>query len=383
MFYSQVNTLPLKKLLYIYYLYLRKRGEQRDIFYRTVGSYFNSGNVYDFNLARSAFEHIVITQKIRKIIMPAFLCTIFDDILIRRRVKPIFVDVDLKTLNIHVPEVQEAMSRGVDAILAVHTFGNPCDISALVDLKEDYSALLIEDCAHSLGAKYKGRAVGTFGDFSIFSMYKYFPTISGGFLISRSSLTGAEYEKEKFNLKKLIRLVYITETFHPIMFRLKEFSGGELVRSSGSRKAHIKKCSDMDVTIFNYFFKSIEEQVAGRNRVAKLFDTKISSNNVVKQKILKGSVSSRQSYPLIVKVPEARDYILKKLRKRGIMADRTWHDAIIFSPVIKRAYKVDSLRYPKAVSAARGIITLPIHSNYDERDVDFIVNAVNQELAKL
>ena len=382
MFYSQVNTLPLKKLLYIYYLCLRKRDEQKDIFYRSVGSYFNSRNVYDFNLARSAFEHVIITQKIRKIIMPAFLCSIFDDILIQRRVKPVFIDVEPKTLNIHVPEVQEAISRDVDAILAVHTFGNPCDISALVDLKEDYNALLIEDCAHSLGAKYRGRAVGTFGDFSIFSMYKYLPTVSGGFLISKSSLAEGEYEKEKLNLKRLLRLIYIIEAFHPVVFRLKEFSGdGEGMRSM--KKTPIKKCSDIDVAIFNYFFKNIEEQVAGRNRVADLFDAKISSDNVIKQEILKGSVSSRQSYPLIVKAAEARDRVLKKLRKRGIMAERTWHDAIVFSPAIKRAYKVEPLEYPNTVNAARGIITLPVHSNYDEKDVDFIVNAVNIELAKL
>jgi dTDP-4-amino-4,6-dideoxygalactose transaminase len=385
MFYSQTNTLSLKGLLYIYYRYLQKRDQQRDIFYQEVSDYFNTKNVLDFNLARSAFAHIVITQKIKKILMPAFLCSIFEDVLIQKKIKPVFVDIDIETLNIDVLKTQEAMTQDVDAILAVHTFGNPCDLSALIDLKEDYNALLIEDCAHALGAKYKGKLVGTFGDFSIFSMYKYFPTIAGGFLISKNSLTDVKYEKEAFNLKNLLRLLYIIDIFHPIIFRLKEsFKNRRLVYESGSmRKAPIERCSDFDLAIFNYFFKTLEEQVSGRNRVGRLFDQKIYSDKIIKQKILTDNISSRQSYPLIVKVPEARDHILKKLRKKGIMADKTWHDAIIFSSRVRRTFKVNVSNYPNAVSAANGIITLPIHSNYNKKDVDFITNNINKELRRL
>jgi len=389
-FYSQVNTFSLKDLLYVYYYYLRKKNQHRKIFYHTVIKYFNTPNILDFNLARNAFAYIVLTQKIKKIIMPAFLCSIFEKILIQKRIKPVFVDIDLETLNIDISKVQEAITRDIDAILAVHTFGNPCDLSALVDLKEDYNVMLIEDCAHALGARYKGKLVGTFGDFSIFSMYKCLPTMGGGFLISKKSFPPSKYKKETFTFKSFLRILYMTDSIHPILFKLKEsslFKNKSLLRKSGSmRDSPIERCSDFNLAAFNYFFRTIEEEISGRNRIANLFNRQIEPNIIIKQKIKAGNISFRHSYPLIIEssnVRKHRDRIIKNLRKKGIMADKTWHDAIIFSSKIRNVFKVRPSDYENSVKAAKGIITLPIHSNYNEEDVRFISRSINEELRRL
>jgi CDP-6-deoxy-D-xylo-4-hexulose-3-dehydrase len=84
---------------------------------------------------------------------------------------PVFVDVDLATRNALPEMIEKAISKKTKAIFIAHTLGNPFDLTKVVKIARKYKLWIIEDCCDSLGSKYKGRYVSTFGDLATFSFY--------------------------------------------------------------------------------------------------------------------------------------------------------------------------------------------------------------------
>ena len=105
---------------------------------------------------------------------------------------PVFVDVDPKTFNIDPAAIDEAVTKKTKAIIPVHLFGQPCDMDPILAVAKMHGLKVIEDCAQSFGARYKGRIVGTLGDAGCFS---FFPSKNlacygdGGMVIARDAET--------------------------------------------------------------------------------------------------------------------------------------------------------------------------------------------------
>jgi len=93
--------------------------------------------------------------------------------------RPVFVDIDLKTLNIDPGKIEDAVTENTVAVLPVHLFGNPAEMDPILEIAEKHNLKVIEDCAQSFGATYHGRQTGSLGDAGAFS---FFPTKNlGGF----------------------------------------------------------------------------------------------------------------------------------------------------------------------------------------------------------
>jgi len=108
---------------------------------------------------------------------------------------PVFVDVDLATLNIDVSQLDAALSPKTKAVMLAHTLGNPFDIEAVKNFCDRHDLWLIEDNCDALGSKYKGRYTGTWGDIGTSSFYPpHHMTMGEG---------GAVYTDNKL-LKKII-----------------------------------------------------------------------------------------------------------------------------------------------------------------------------------
>ena len=101
--------------------------------------------------------------------------------------KPKLVDINPLTLNIDPNKIESAISNNTKAIIPVHLTGNPCEMDAIVDIARRYNLKIIEDCAHAIESEYKGKKLGTIGDYGCFSFYstKNIVTAEGGMLISK------------------------------------------------------------------------------------------------------------------------------------------------------------------------------------------------------
>ncbi len=85
--------------------------------------------------------------------------------------QPTFVDVDSRTYNLNPDLIEQAIDENTVAIMPVHLFGQPCEMDAIIAIAEKYNLKIIEDCAESHFATYKGKKCGSFGNISAFSTY--------------------------------------------------------------------------------------------------------------------------------------------------------------------------------------------------------------------
>lgn len=84
---------------------------------------------------------------------------------------PVFVDVDIATHNVLAGEIEKAVSTKTKAIMIAHSLGNPFDLDEVMRVAKKYNLWVVEDDCDSLGATYRGKKTGTFGDISTFSFY--------------------------------------------------------------------------------------------------------------------------------------------------------------------------------------------------------------------
>lgn len=106
---------------------------------------------------------------------------------------PVLADCDARTMNISPDSVRERITGKTRAIIPIHFTGRPCDMDALAESARAHGLKIIEDCAHAVEAEYRGRKVGTFGDFGCFSFYvtKNVATGEGGMILTRSEADAA------------------------------------------------------------------------------------------------------------------------------------------------------------------------------------------------
>jgi CDP-6-deoxy-D-xylo-4-hexulose-3-dehydrase len=91
--------------------------------------------------------------------------------IIQNGFEPVFVDIELDTLNLNVDQVEEAAKQGAKALVFAHVLGNPPNMDRIMDIVNRYNLVLLEDCCDALGSTYDGKLLGSFGTFASCSFY--------------------------------------------------------------------------------------------------------------------------------------------------------------------------------------------------------------------
>lgn len=118
-------------------------------------------------LALKAFDFVAGSE----VIVPSntYIATILS--IVQNNLKPVLVEPEIRTYNIDPAKIEAAITSKTKAIMIVHLYGKACDMNPILEICNKYKLKLIEDCAQAHGAKYKGKQIGTFGDFGAFSFY--------------------------------------------------------------------------------------------------------------------------------------------------------------------------------------------------------------------
>ena len=135
--------------------------------------------------------------------------------IIQSGLKPIFVDVDKETLNINLKDLEKKISNKTKVLMLIHILGISTNMEKLMKIIKRKKIVLIEDTCEAIGAKYKNKFLGTFGDFSTFSFYfsHQISSVEGGMISCKNkddintikSLRGHGWAKDVSNRKKLER----------------------------------------------------------------------------------------------------------------------------------------------------------------------------------
>jgi perosamine synthetase len=121
-----------------------------------------------------------------EVIVPSFAFIAVANAVLQVRATPVFAEIDPVTLNLDPEAVEQAVTPRTRAILVVHTFGVPADISAFQAIARRHNLVLIEDACEAIGAELDGRRAGSFGDLAVLGFYpnKQLTTGEGGAVLA-------------------------------------------------------------------------------------------------------------------------------------------------------------------------------------------------------
>lgn len=186
--------------------------------------YYQVDDAVSFNSVRSALMAILKAFNIREgdeVIIQAFTCVAVPGPIIWMGAKPVYVDID-ETFNIDPVTLEKHITPKTRAIIVQHTFGTPAKIELIKKIAQKYNLVLIEDCAHSLGATVEGKKIGSFGDAAFFSFGrdKIISSVFGGMAIL-SQKSKIKNQKLRISQQKLLFPSYswiLQQLLHPIAF---------------------------------------------------------------------------------------------------------------------------------------------------------------------
>lgn len=148
----------------------------------------------------SALENCLRVLDIKdgdEVIVPAYTWMSTATAVLQAGAKPVFVDIDEKTLCISPKEIEKAITEKTKAIIPVHLFSSVADMKEICLIAKKHNLKIIEDCAHSIGAEYKGKPAGSIGNVSAFSFQqsKILSSGEGGICATNDSKLAMKLDK--------------------------------------------------------------------------------------------------------------------------------------------------------------------------------------------
>ncbi|HEY3045391.1 MAG TPA: aminotransferase class I/II-fold pyridoxal phosphate-dependent enzyme [Vicinamibacterales bacterium] len=148
------------------------QGPQIEQFERAFEARLGSGTAVATSYGRMAFVHILRALHLpagSEIVIPALTFWVIPELARRAGLRPVFADVDPETFTLDPAALERAVTPATRAVVPTHLYGLPCDMDPIRAIARRHGLAIIEDCAHALGATYRGEPVGTLGDAALFS----------------------------------------------------------------------------------------------------------------------------------------------------------------------------------------------------------------------
>jgi len=229
-----------------------------------------------------------------EVITPPLSCVATTNPILYVNAKPVFVDVEPKTLNINPDLIEKKITKKTKAILPVHLFGHPADLDPIMETAEKHNIPVIEDAAQAHGAKYKGKKIGSIGHVSCFSFYadKGITTVEGGM-----ALTDDPELAEKMRLLRTFGMDKHRKFVHPIL-------------------GYNYKMSDMHAAIGLVQLRKLDHYIERRRRNISYLTKQVNNSNL--------KLPSEQQYAFNVYyvchvlAEKGKDKIVKYLETKGI-----------------------------------------------------------------
>jgi dTDP-4-amino-4,6-dideoxygalactose transaminase len=329
-------------------------------------------------------------KKDDEVIVPAYTCESVPRLIIDMGYTINFVDVDKETYNISIEDLKSKISINTKAILAIHMFGNPCEMKEVMEIAADYNAVVIEDAAQSMGAEYDGKKIGTIGDAGFFSLGEGKPltTINGGFIVTNDERIAEESRRiieefDEFGIRKKFAVVTKLLTYYmlknPRSYDLiyKMIENRRLTRRDKLKVStglnHLKfKYTDMQASVGMVQLASLERFNEARERnTAFLMKHLKAMKGIHLPKIV------RHGKPIFLRLPiwvediteRQRADLIDKLRKSGI-------DAPVAYPNSLPQFFLRVNGFPNVEEMVKKTITLPTHPLVKENDLKKIVGVI-------
>jgi dTDP-4-amino-4,6-dideoxygalactose transaminase len=270
--------------------------------------------------------------------------------------RPVFVDIDPDSFNLNPALIEAAITPRTKAIMPVHLYGNPCDMDAILDIAERHHLAVVEDAAQAVGGDYKGRPVGSFGT-ACFSLYATKNIMSGeGGMITTNDDAVAQRSR--------------------------------MIRSHGMQKRYYHdmlgynfRLSDLHAAIGLAQLERLPDFTAKRRANAAFLNAHLTESVIIPAT---GAQAGHVWHQYTVRIRDgvstkgvARDVAVEQLARAGVGTG-------IFYPVPanRQAHLQDmglgDVHLPVAEQLALEVLSLPVHPQLTQDDLETIVREVNK-----
>jgi dTDP-4-amino-4,6-dideoxygalactose transaminase len=292
---------------------------------------------------------------------------------------PVFADVDAQSGNVTAETIAPVLTKKTRAVIVVHLAGWPCDMDPILKLCRLRKIAVIEDCAQANGAKYKGRHVGTMGDFGSFSFCqdKIFTTGGeGGLLVTNNT----KLWKQAWSLKDHGRDLDIVRN------RPKGTGFVWMVNSFGTNH----RMNEIQAAIGRIFLKRLDKMVSRRRKYAAMLDKEFGEMDpLVVIRPSKGIEPAYYKYyvqvdPKKLKKGLTRDGVLQKLAALGVPCGCGACPEIYREKAFQRQRKELGFAPQKRLPAARRLgencIMLQVHPTLSKECIEYTIEAMKKAL---
>ncbi|HEU5099340.1 MAG TPA: DegT/DnrJ/EryC1/StrS family aminotransferase [Roseiflexaceae bacterium] len=353
-------------------------GPQIGAFESSIASFVGARYAVGVNSGTSGLHLCVIAAGVRDddlVITSPFSFIASSNCVLYERGVPLFVDVDPATGNIDPALVAQAaadLARGgaaaqrwlpprrrgaraggtLKALLPVHAFGQPADMDPLLETARAHDLAVIEDACEAIGACYKGRAAGTFGNAAVFAFYpnKQITTGEGGMIVTDSE----EWANQFRSLRNQGRDVFDAWLNH-------------------TRLGYNYRLDEMSAALGLVQIQRIEEILAKRAQVADWYNERLSEAELIERPQI-GASTTRMSwfvYVVRIKAPAGRDSVMRQLAEAGIPS-RPYFTPIHLQPFYHETFGYQRGDFPFTERLGDVSLALPFSGVMTPAQVDYV-----------
>lgn len=283
-------------------------------------------------------------------------CVLFE------RAKPVFVDIDPRTYNLDISQIESKITARTKAILPVDVFGQPFDIDAVNDIARRYNLKVIQDSCEALGSCWKGKPVGSQADAAVFSFYpnKQVTTAEGGMIVTDDD----EIAEQCRSMRSQGRSLTETWLHH-------------------SRLGYNYRLSELHAALGLAQMERLDELIAAREQVAELYNSALRDTKGITVPWIDPGVSKMSWFVYVLLLDEntCRDAVLEGLQRQKIEC-KPYFTAIHLQPYIQELTGYGPGSLPVTESIASRTLAIPFFPSLTEEDINTVVEAIKDQLVK-
>ncbi len=273
-------------------------------------------------------------------------------------VEPVFADIEEETFNIDPEKIEGVINRKTKAILVVHIFGQSARMNAIMKIAAKYKLRIIEDACESVGADYKGKKTGSWGDAGVFAFYpnKQMTTGEGGMLVTD--------RKDIYELSLSLR---------------NQGRGKDSDWLAHERLGYNYRMDEMSASLGITQLAKLGWMIEEKAKVAALYNKYLSDlTEVVLPKL--GGHNTQSWFVYVVRVRNGRrDKVMQYCTDNGIQT-KPYLPTIHLQPFMKRQFGYSEGDFPVAERVSSETLALPFYIGLKERDIKKICGVLKKAL---
>ena len=283
--------------------------------------------------------------------------------------KPVLADVEFNSQNIDPEQIEKKINKKTKAILIVHFAGRPCNMDQIMKIVKKHNLYLIEDCAHAIESKYKGKNVGTFGTFGCFSFYatKNLSIGEGGMLLTN--------EKKFYEKARILSLHGMDKA------AWNRYGKNGYRHYDVSEIGYKYNLMDLLSVIGIEQLKRLENNLKIRKKLWETYHKHFNSKTFDIPKLWDKKKIQHSYHLFNIYLNKKRDKISRdeaiiRLHKKKIGVGihyRAIPDHSIYRKMF--SWKIDD--YPNAKKIGRGTLSLPLSPSLSIKELKRVINSIN------